>query len=361
MKSRMRTSRLGALAPLAATVVLAAAGCGGAEEAREQEPTIRVTTLQLQPTRTARILEGIGTLHSVREAVLASKVMGTVQEIRKAAGETVQEGEVLLRIDAREVEGQVSQAQGALAQARAAASLAEANHRRFERLHERGSASGIERDQARYQFETARGAVEQAEGALQQARSYVSYAEIAAPFSGRVVDRLADIGDLAAPGRPLMRIEGTAGQRLHASFSADRAGAVRVGDPVSVSIPSLGGKRFAGTVAEVVPTIDPATRSFLVKIDLEEDPALRSGLFGRAAVEVGSEETLVLPASALRIRGGMTGLFVAEDGRAAFRLVAASEPEEGRVRVLAGLSPGDEIIVDPPATLEVGASIEVVR
>ncbi|MBD3163387.1 MAG: efflux RND transporter periplasmic adaptor subunit [Candidatus Eisenbacteria bacterium] len=349
------------LFPAAFAALLAVAGCGGADHAEGHAEAVSVRTETLEASRAPKTVEGIGTIRNVREAQLASKVMGTVREILKKAGDPVREGEILLRIDSRDVAGQVSQAQGALAQARAAASLAETNLRRFERLRERGSASEIELDQARYQYETAAGAVEQAEGALQQARSYLSYAEIAAPFDGRVVDRIADVGDLAAPGHPLMKIEGTGTLRLHAAFDADHAGEIEVGEAVEVAVPAVGNRRFAGTVAEIVPSIDPATHSFLVKIDLEEDASLRSGQYGRAVVEIGSREALLLPVDALRTRGGLTGLFVAEDGRATFRLVTASAPENGTVRILSGLSAGDEIILDPPATLEVGNPIEVTR
>jgi len=129
-------------------------------------------TLALAPAAAVDRVEVTGSLHGARDAVLAAKVMGTVVEIRKGAGQAVRKGEVLVVLDDREVRGNIGQAEGALAQARAAASLAEANLHRFEQLKERGAASQLELDQARYQHETAQGAVRQAEGAVATAGSY---------------------------------------------------------------------------------------------------------------------------------------------------------------------------------------------
>lgn len=347
------------LALISATAVLAFAGCGHSDHSEDERPTVTVRTAVVSIIDTNEFVEAIGSLRSTQEAMIAGKVMGTITEIRKSAGETVRRGEILVRVDSRDVAGQISQAQGALAQASAAMALAETNFHRFEKLHAKGSASDLELDQARYQYETAKGAVGQAEGALATARSYNSYAEIAAPFDGRVVDRFAEVGDLAAPGHPLIKIEGEGSKRLHASLDAEKVGAVHVGDPVKVRISSLGRRLFEGRIAEVVPAADPGTHSFLIKIDLEEDPELRAGLFGTALIPIGQRKALIVPRTSVLERGGLTGIFVAQSGRASFRLVTVRETAGDSVEILSGLSSGDQIVLSPPSTLEVGSPIEV--
>jgi RND family efflux transporter MFP subunit len=253
----------------------------------------------------------------------------------------------------------VIQAEGALAQARAAATLAEANFRRFEQLFQRGAASELELDQARYQHETAQGAVKQAEGAVATAGSYQAYARIPAPFDGRVVDRLCEEGDLASPGRPLMKIEDIGHLRLFASLEASRAATAVVGTQVRVRVPELGSGSYTGTISEVTPAADPATRSILVKIDLTGDPTLRAGLFGRALIPAGERRAVRLPAAAVVRRGGMVGAFVNEGGRAVYRMVTLNEDDPERPEVLSGLSDGDSVVLDPPAGLEIGSKLEV--
>jgi RND family efflux transporter MFP subunit len=312
------------------------------------------------PAAVADQVEVTGSLHGAREAVLSAKVMGTVTAIRKTAGETVRRGEVVIVLDDREVAGNIAQAEGALAQAKAAAALAGSNLQRFEQLHAKGAASQLELDQARFAHETAQGAVRQAEGAVATAGSYRASAQVPAPFDGQIVDRMIEVGDMAAPGRPLMRVEDVSSLRLHVSLAETQAGAVAVGAAVAVAVPSLPGRQWTGTVAEVVPAVDPATRTQLVKIDLPQDGALRSGLFARARFTTGERQTISIPKDALVRRGGLTGVFVADGARAAFRLVElADTPAGDAFEVLSGLKAGDRVIVTPPATLVEGSALEV--
>ncbi len=178
----------------------------------------------------------------------------------------------------------------------------------------------MELDQARYQYDTARGAVEQAEGAVATAKSYQSYATIPAPFSGRVVDQLCDVGDLASPGRPLMTIEDPSRLRLFASLDAAKAAAAVVGSEISVRMPSTGDRIFKGTITEVVPAADPATRSILIKVDLEPDrfAPLRTLRDRPASVRgaTGPDESLVPPSCSA---ADSPGVFVADAGHAGFR------------------------------------------
>ncbi len=353
----------GSISTVALALILAAVGGCGRERTvgSSEAPPVSVRAETLAPAMEAALVEAVGSLQAAREATVSGKVMGTVTEIRKHAGDFVKQGETLLSIDARDVSGQITQAEGALAQAQAAAVLAETNFHRFETLEARGSASPLELDQARYQFDTARGAVQQAEGAVSAARSYLSYATIPAPFSGRVVDQLCEVGDLAAPGRALMTIEDPSRLRVFASLDAAKAEAAVPGLEIEVRVPSLGDRVFHGRIAEVVPAADPATRSILIKVDLEPDASLRSGLFANALVPCGQREVLRVPRSAVVQRGGLTGVFVVESGRAAFRMVVLADgtAETDRPEVLSGLNAGEKAIVGPPSDLEVGAPVEV--
>jgi RND family efflux transporter MFP subunit len=344
------------LAPIS---LLALVGCHGDEPAsREEPPPIPVQTMTATPGESAGSFEASGTTRAIREAVISAKLLGTVVEIKRKAGDFVRAGDLLLRIDDREIAGQIGQAEGGLAQARAAASLAETNLRRFEDLFASGAASALELDQARYQHETAAGAVQQAQAAVASARSYAGYADVPAPFDGRVVDKLCEVGDLAAPGRPLMKVEDARQVQAHATLPEGRGRLVAVGQDVAVIVPSLDGRTYAGRVAEVVPAVDLATRTTLVKIDLPEDPDLRSGLYVRAQFATSGAPEIRIPRSALVRRGGMTGVFVSVQARATYRLLEIGDDPGDDVRVLAGLSGGEEIVLDPPATLFEGLALE---
>jgi RND family efflux transporter MFP subunit len=356
-----RTRLMFTMAALALPVLFAAAGCqGGHKTESPASAPVSVRAVAVEAAAVSDVIEAAGSLHGTRDAVLAAKVMGTVIEIRKTAGQSVRRGEVLVVLDDREVAGNIGQAEGALAQAKAAAALAGSNLQRFEQLKERGAASQLELDQARFAHETAQGAVRQAEAAVATASSYRNYARIPAPFDGQVVDRMVEVGDLAAPGRPLMRVEDASSLTLHVSLSETQAHAAQPGGQVEVTVPSLPDRTWTGTVAEVVPSVDTATRTQLVKIDLPQDAALRSGLFARARFTVGQRQAISVPRTALVRRGGMTGVFVADAGHAAFRLVELADSRGGdTLEVLSGLKAGDRVVVLPPSTLVEGAVLEV--
>jgi RND family efflux transporter MFP subunit len=333
--------------------------CGHGGKVETARAPIAVRAVEVHSAEEPATVEAAGSLRSVKEAVLSGKVMGTIVSIRKAAGDPVRKGEVLVVVDSRDVEGQIAQAKGALAQAQAAETIARTNLQRFEQLFARNAASQLELDQARFQAESAKGAVTQAEGAVATASSYRSYAEIAAPFDGRVVDRLCEVGDMTAPGRPLMKIEDERSLRLDVSLPEGSLGAAVPGQSVTIRVPALAGRVLEGKVGEVVPAVDPATRSFLVKIELPADPGLRSGLYGRATFQSGTRRALRVPRACLRERGGFTGVFVADGGHASFRLVTLAETDVDNPEILSGLSDGDRVVLDPPADLEVGSPIEV--
>jgi len=366
---------------LLGAALLGTVSCAKHEGAESHIPAQAVRTgvvaSSIEPARIA----AVGTLRSDQEAVLASKVMGTVLEVRARAGDRVRKGQVLIVVDSRDVAGQIAQAKGALAQAQAAASLTATNFQRFQQLHEKGAASQLELDQARFQYDTAKGAVAQAEGAVSVASSYRSYAEIPAPFDGQVIDRMIEVGDMAAPGRPLMRIEDPGRIRLDAALSESEFPVAKLEEPVLVQVPSLGEAVLGGTVREVVPALDPSTRSTLVKITLPQDPRLRSGLYARVWFQGAPTTVVRVPREALLQRGGLTGVMVVEDGRARYRLITtSSDPatelpasagtETGgasgsgaapaaMVEVLAGLRGGEEIVLAPPSTLQEGTPLEV--
>jgi RND family efflux transporter MFP subunit len=190
----------------ASTILAAAAGCGHeeAELARADLQPLEVRTAAVELISSARPIEIRGTVQPARQAAVSSRVTGTVVAVLVQSGQRVRPDQPLLEIKPETIEGQVEQASGALVQAQAAFALAERNFRRFEALHTDGAASDLELDMARMEYERAQGAVEQARGAFQTARSVADEAVVRAPFSGRVIDTLVEIGDLAAPGRPLV-------------------------------------------------------------------------------------------------------------------------------------------------------------
>jgi RND family efflux transporter MFP subunit len=326
-------------------------------------PTVRASTTTVEVLAEAVPIEVRGTLQPARSADVSSRVSGPVIEVEVEAGDLVQAGDPLVHIQPDTSEGQLSQAQGALAQASAALALAEKNFHRFERLHAKGAASEVELDGARMEHERAQGAVKQAQGAVRAASSVAAETVAKAPFAGRVARRLIDVGDMVAPGRPLVRVETLAGQQIWLTVREADINRITDGQEITVRLdakPELGA--LPATVDEIVPSADPATHTFTVKATLDADP-LPSGLAGRGSIPGELTERLVVPRSAVHVRGGLELVIVrAADDTAQTRAVSTgAEVGTDRIEILAGLAAGDEVVVDAPGPVPDGSPLEVVR
>jgi RND family efflux transporter MFP subunit len=358
----IRIHRMPALLVLATTFVLVACGDKHPETQAQAPVSIVATSDIAERMDIPQEVELHGTVEATQVAAISSRVMAMVTAVHVLAGDEVRRGQLLLEIDPQASQGQVAQARGALSQAQAALALAERNYERFKALAEVKAASDLEVDMARMQYEQASGAVEQAQGGVAAASSVAGDAAVTAPFDGRVARKMVEVGDLAAPGRPLMMIESVTGRRLVTSIpeSLMRSAHLQVGHPVTLQIdsrPDLG--TLVGSVIEMAPGADPASHSFQVKIEL---PAadLPSGAVGRAQIETGSREVVTVPADAVLEHGGLTMVVLrTDDGTAASRVVTVGRTlANGRLEVLSGLAGGEIVLTGLAAMPPSGAIVE---
>ncbi len=364
------------------------AGCGGEHPAREgsELPRITVQTITTGQTEWPRVHEAPGTVRARVTAALSAKVMGYIREITVDAGDRVKAGQLLVRLDSRDLNAGYERAQAALAEARTAMSevenaiaaaqaqlqLAEVTFKRMKDLYEKNSVTQQEYDEASARLRTARAnhemalskkrqlaeKIRQAEKAVESAGVMRSYAEIKAPFDGLVTERLADPGSLAAPGVPLLKLERAGNYRFEARLEESLLPQIRTGDKVTVEFDALG-RRLPARVSEIVPSVDAASRAFLVRIDLPPASGLKSGLFGRARFELGGRPVLAVPTEAIVRRGQLRTVFVVEEGRARARLVTLGAGRDGMVEVLSGLEPAEQVVAPVPARLVDGSPVEV--
>jgi multidrug efflux pump subunit AcrA (membrane-fusion protein) len=146
--------------------------------------------------------------------------------------------------------------------------------------------------------------------------------------------------------------------RLEASVEESRLLQIRVGQRVWVVLEALN-QTLEARVSELVPAVDPASRTYTVKINLPSLPQVRSGMFGRAAFDLGTRSVLAVPAGAVIERGQIQSVLVAEEGVAKTRLVTLGQTFQDQREVLSGLSPGERLIFPIPAGLSDGATVEV--
>lgn len=386
---------------LAAAAFLA--GCGGGSDDRVAErelPAVQVA-VEAVPTLTFAVeYEAVGTVQSVASSTLSAKVLGHIKSIKVVEGDRVRAGQTLVVIDSRDADVQLSQAEAGQAEAQAAlreveqairagesakraaeanAELASSTYKRFEELLNRKSISQQEFDEAKARFTAAEAEVNranemlegarakqsqvesrivQAEAGIEGARLMQSYTTITAPFSGVVTAKMAEVGQLAAPGVPLLTVENSGSYRLDAVVEESRIGAITVGGTVGVRIEALSAA-LEGKVSEIVPAADPHSRTFTVKVTLPQAEGVRSGMYGKALFPVGEEKLLSIPQSAVVNRGQLTGVFIVDsESKARLRLVKLGKVRGERIEVLSGLSEGNSIVVSPDK-VEDGSPLQV--
>lgn len=351
-------------------VTLAVAALGltacGHDEPKLAEAVLKalsVEVAEVEQITEANPIEVRGVVQPARQSTVSSRVMGPVVQLKVRAGSRVAKNQVLLEIQPEASAGQLSQARGALAQAEAALAMAERNYKRFEALHADNAASELELDIAKMQYEQARGAVEQAEGAVRAASSVANESAVRAPFAARVVETLIDVGGLAAPGRPLVRVESLEGQQMRFSVRENDIGRVTIGDQLEMRIdarPDLGA--IAGEIREIVPSADPATHTFTVKASLGEID-VPSGFSGRATISGDITERIVVPVGAVHRRGGLELVIVrAADGSARTRAVTIGGAlSDERVEILSGLDAGESVVINAPGPVADGTPLELSR
>lgn len=336
--------------PFRMTLAFAAAamaGCRRAEPPREAAPApveVRVAAVRETSGGGTRAVPGVV---AAREAAdITARSAATVTAVLVSEGMLVRKGQRLARLDSGELAARISAAESAL-------SATTSEKVRTDRLAAAQAATPREK-------ELADSAAAAARASLAEARAGLSYLELAAPFAGRVASVPIHAGDHVQPGEKLIALESDAGFEAQASIEGGAVEDLTPGRRLTVRVDG-----FPGGVSAVVRTVspagDPETHRFLLRADLPADPRLRSGLF--ASVEVpdpSSPARRVFPASALVERGGLTGVFVVEGGRASLRWIEAGPRRGDEVEARAGLAPGDTVVV-APGDLTDGAPVVAAR
>ena len=363
------------LGSLIVAAVVGLSSCSTEQQAKvpSTETVRNISVFAVQQASVPDLLEAVGTVHAAQTSNLASQMMGNIVEVRVHEGDRMQRGQVLAVIDESQPRAGVERATAAdlaaqqqLIAADSDLALAESTLKRYQTLYEKKSVSPQEFDEvkARRQAALARrdmakAGQAQAHAALSQAHTSLEYTQIRAPFDGVVTEKKADSGALASPGMPIFTVEDVRRYRLETTVNESDLRYVRTGEQIPVVIDALDNAGLKGKVVQIVPAADPATRTFLVKIELPTDTRLRSGLFGRAQFSRGPRQALLIPRSAVVERGQLQGVFVLDQNKvASLRYITLGKPSGVEVEVLAGLQNGERLVTKPGAVDLNGKHVE---
>ena len=308
--------------------------------------SVRIEVMPVREAQFSRGLSAVGSLRSDESVVLRPEVAGRIQQIDFKEGQSVERGQVLIRLD-----DSVSRAE--LDQARANLALAQTHYRRAVELQGRGFVSQQARDEAASNLK-----VQQAATALAQAR--LDKMTIRAPFAGVVGLRSVSVGDYVAQGQDLAPLEAIDPLKVDFRVPEMYFNRIRAGQGLTLRLDALPGEERRGEVYAVSPLVDAGGRSVLLRATVpNSDSRLRPGMFARVQLVLGADNVLTVPEAALAPSGQAQYVFTVRDGHAHRTEVTLGERRDGQVEILTGVGAGEQVVVAGFQRLTDGAPVEV--
>lgn len=336
------------------------------ETRRTAAPTVSVVVPESGAPAREIVLPG--NVQAFMEAPIYARTSGYLKKWHADMGQRVRKGQRLAEIDSPEIEQQLQAARADLANAEANEHLAKATADRYLELIKTDSASRLDLDNAVDGLAAKRAAAESARANVRRLQQLTAFQKIDAPFDGVITARNTDIGQLidsgsgGGPARELFRIASTDTLRVFVNVPQTHSRAAAPGLPVDVTFAERAGKRYRGKIARTASSIDPATRTLLVEVDLDNAAGeILPGSFGEVHLQLpAGAATLLLPVSALMFRSeGVRVATVGPGDRTALVTVTLGRDYGTKVEVTSGLSPGARVIDSPPDSLVDGQQVRV--
>lgn len=341
-------------------------GCRAAAERGDPAPrTVLIGPEDFVVAREGTIEAGpliTGALEPAQRAVLAAQSGGSVEWMRAELGDRVRQGQLLLRVQARDLKDTVASSSTALDAAERARELAERQLERTQKLVSSGALAQNELEVAENQLAAAEAQRDQARSALATARERLGGALVRAPFDGVISERQVSQGDVVAPGAPLLTVIDPTSMRLRADVPSRALPLLAVGADVEFRLRGIPDKTFHGSIERVGPAADPATRQIPLLVSLPNPTGqLVAGLFAEGQIAVQREQGLLLPSAALEDTQGRPQVRrLSADRVEIVDVTLGVEDAAGeRVQVTSGLAPGDRVLTGAARSLPAGTRVEL--
>jgi multidrug efflux system membrane fusion protein len=304
-----------------------------------------------------------GTVQPLEQSTVRAEVAALVLEVMVRRGETVKKGQLLARLDTRDLGSRLRERESNLASARSALALAETNRTKAVQLNQRGVKSQAAVDDAENAYATAKANVAAIEQQVAMARKAVSDAAIYAPIDGQIADRTANPGERVPVDGKLFALADLATMELEAMVPARDVPQLKIGQRVALKVEGFNDREFTGRVDRINPTAQAGSRSILVYIRLANpEMALRGGMFASGeAILAESRNAVAVPREALRREGGEAHVFVLDQGRVVRRKVelGLAETMQGLIEIVQGVAPDETVVSAPGLRLSDGLAARV--
>ena len=291
-----------------------------------------------------------GIVEAERRSTVSAQVAARIEAVPFDVDDYVERGDIIVQFRDRPVAAELKQAEAAEQEAKARLAEARANHGRIEQLFRQERISKADMDRTTADLRSAEARLNAAEGALLAARESFENTVVRAPFSGIVVERHVEIGEMATIGAPLMTGLSLEHLRVAVDVPQSDIGALRADREAWIDLP--GGSSLAAESVRIFPYADPSTHTFRARLGLTEGQhGIYPGMWVKVRFLIGEQQALLVPQSAVLQRSELTGVYVlGEDGMPRLRQVRLGRAQpDGRVIILAGLDDGEIVVTDPEA------------
>jgi RND family efflux transporter MFP subunit len=314
-------------------------------EAYPARPVGQTPLATVENVAVPRVESAVGSVEPVHRTAVASKLLATVTEVNITAGQRVEKGDVLVRLDDADLKARVEQAAAAVSSAEAAREQAQVEYDRVEKLRQQGAATPIEMERVDTALKSARAELKRAQEAKKEAETILSYATILSPIDGVVVDKEVEPGDTVSPGQVVANLYDR--MQLVARVRESLKSRLEVGQSIKVEVEALG-HACEGKISEIVPEAESASRTFSVKVTGPCPPGVYPGMFGRLQIPLGEEHILMIPQQAVAHVGQLNIVEVARGDTLHRRAVQLGRRIGDRVQVLSGLREGERVALQQP-------------
>lgn len=333
--------------PMAAAMMLAVAlaACGSEQAPPAEGRPVGVITVEAGQFSDDILLSG--EIQAKKDVGLAFRIGGRVLDRPVNVGDRVKAGQVVARLEPALEQNALAAAQAALTAARGEVSTARSTFERQERLMAQGFTTRPRFDQAQRAQETAQAQLENAEARLEQARDRLGFTELRADVAGVVTARRIEPGEVVQPGQAVVQIARDDGRDAVFNVPAAVLDSHLADARIRVALADALGVSVYGAVREVAPQADPVTRTFEVRVGLQDPPeAMRLGSTVVGTIEMTTAAIVAIPASALTQQGRSPAVWVVDPAKStvSLRSVDVLRFDPGKVILSQGLEPGETIV-----------------
>lgn len=315
-------------------------------------PVQALESVTLQPEAVSQSIRLDGVVEAVRQSTVAAQTAGTVTALYYDVDDTVKPGSVILEISDTEQQARLEQAQAAARAALANFRDAEQRFKRIDEIYRKELASKAQYDQAQNQLDGARASYRRARASLKEAEKQVSYTKVIAPYGGVVMQRFVELGEVVAPGTPLMSGVDLDNLRINIDLPQHYAGTVRQHQLADIILPD--GQAVPARDLTIFPYADNRTHNFRVRVHLpEKQVGLYPGMMVKVSLPIATGKALRIPESALITRSELRAVYVLDDNnQPRLRQVRTGAHHGDRIEILSGLQTGDRIALNPNEALK---------